>query len=103
MEAHACNEWPLGTRTIIQQHTSTENRIKAAKQFQEEYSWPIPMVVDNIANEFHNAYTAWPERVFVINDGKMAYIAMAGDDGYDFLWPQQVLEFFKTEEGSKLF
>ena len=25
------------------------------------------------------------ERVFVVQDGKMSYIAQAGEDGYDFL------------------
>jgi len=84
MEAHASDEWPLGTRTVIPQHRSTQARIEAAKSFQEKYNWPIPMVVDTISNDFHNVFSAWPERLFVIENGKMAYIADAGEDGYDF-------------------
>jgi len=98
MEAHACDEWPLGTKTCIRQHKSTEERIKAAQSFTAQYTWPIPMVVDTISNEFHDNFSAWPERVFVVEDGKMTFIAHAGEDGYDFLWPGQVREFFRARK-----
>jgi len=96
LEAHAQDEWPLGTKTVIRQHRSTEERIQIAKGFQNKYSWPIPMVVDTIQNEFHEQFSAWPERVFVVMDGKMVYIAQAGEDGYDALWPDQIRRFFEN-------
>jgi len=97
MEAHASDEWPLGTNTVISQHKSIEERINAAKSFQKKYTWPFPMVVDTLSNEFHNSFSAWPERAFVVIDGKMAYIAQAGEDGYDFLWPDQIRNFFNQK------
>jgi len=93
MEAHACNEWPLGTKTVIPQHTSTEERINVAKQFQKQYNWIIPMAVDTINNEFHKAFYAWPERLFVVKDGKMAFIDQAPEDGFGQLWPDLLEQF----------
>jgi len=98
MEAHACDEWPLGTKTVIPQHKSTAERINVAKQFKEKYNWPIPLVVDTISNEFHTAFTAWPERVFVIMEGKIAFIAQAEEDGYCLLWPDLAINFLKENK-----
>jgi len=91
------DEWPLGTKTVIPQHKSTEERINVAKNFRDIYNWILPMAVDTISNEFHNEFAAWPERAFVVKDGKMAYVAMAGDDGYDQLWSLQILEFLQQQ------
>jgi len=95
MEAHACDEWPLGTKTVIPQHRSTQERINVAKKFKEIYNWSIPLVVDTISNEFHSAFSAWPERVFVVKDGKMAFIAYAEEDGYCSLWSDLAIKFLK--------
>jgi len=94
MEAHACDEWPVGSKTVIPQHKTTEQRIQAAKQFKEKNNWTIPMVVDPISNEFHQAFSAWPERLFVVKDLKMTYIAQATDGGYELLWPHEVTKIF---------
>jgi len=97
MEAHACDEWPLGTKTVISQHKSTQERIQVAKNFQKNYLWPFPMVVDTISNEFHNTFAVWPERVFIVIDGKMSYIGYPEEDGYEFLWSDQVRNFFENK------
>jgi len=94
MEAHACDEWPLGTKTVIPQHKSTENRIQVAKGFKQTYNWTIPLVVDPISNEFNQAFSAWPERLFVVQDLKVTYIAQPEDGGYELLWPHEVKKIF---------
>jgi len=95
MEAHASDEWPLGTKTQIPQHKTIEDRITAAKNFQKENEWTLPLVVDTIENDFHNAVAAWPERLLILKDGKVEYIQIVSDDGFDPLWTEQVEQWLK--------
>ena len=43
----------------------------------------VPMVVDEIDNRAERAYTAWPDRLYVIDaEGRVAYKSAAGPFGF---------------------
>jgi len=74
-EAHAQDEWPLGNHVCLNQHKTMEERLSVAKDFQEKYDFKLPLLVDTMENTLDNLYACWPERFFIIVDGKMELIA----------------------------
>jgi len=66
-EAHAADEWPLGNFVCVNQHTTIEQRVNAAKSFIANYNFKIPTYVDTIDNSFNKTYAAWPDRYYIID------------------------------------
>jgi len=87
-EAHALDEWPVGNgydgRKAFYQHKSLEARIDAARQFVEDYRFPVPMVVDRMDNQFDNTFASWPVRFYILHGGKVYYKAMPKLDEYTY-------------------
>jgi len=97
-EAHAIDEWKLGDKVKIAQHKSLNDRILAANLFKDENDFHLPLVVDSMENHFDKTYAAWPERAYIIFQGKMTYIskcdvngAMDWEDGVE-KWLQEVFD-----------
>jgi len=67
-EAHANDEWPLGTSLCVNVHKTIEDRLRAASLLVKEYGIQLPVLVDTMENEFDNQYAVWPERYFVANN-----------------------------------
>jgi hypothetical protein len=97
-EAHAENEWPISSGRYnrgrgpvrINQPTTSNERISVAKQFLNSYDIPIDdnglqVACDSpeIGNPFEKAYAPWPLRLYVIENGKMTFIAQPKDCTYD--------------------
>lgn len=57
---------------------------------------PAPLVVDSMANEAMTYYSAIPERLFIILDGKVVYEGRRGPEGYHL---EEVKEWLKKWEG----
>lgn len=89
MEAHACDEWPLGKAVTIAQHKTLEERIAAAKKFKEEMSLEISLAVDLMDNNFNSAYSSWPERAYIIEGDRLAYVCQLKADG-SLDWEQEI-------------
>jgi len=70
-EAHAADEWPLGNFACVNQHKTIEERVEAAKNFISKFNFKLPVYVDTMENSFDNTYYAWPDRYYIIKDGKM--------------------------------
>jgi len=81
MEAHATDQWPLGNFSKRPQHKTLLDRIDAANQFQTENSFKPTLVVDDIDNNFNSVYAAWPERGWIIFEGKISYLSDPKLDG----------------------
>jgi len=100
LEAHAVDEWPLGNEVQIKQHQTLEERISAAKRFITHYDFTVPLVVDSIDNSFNNVFAAWPERFYIINEGKLAYIAHPGVNGENTeMWHVEVRNWLLSYYG----
>jgi type I thyroxine 5'-deiodinase len=65
----------------ISQHKSIKDRLEAAKMLQS-LGLPSPLVVDSMANDAMVAYSAIPERLFIVLDGKVVYEGERGPTGY---------------------
>eukprot|EP00035_Acanthoeca_spectabilis_P027280 m.466003 g.466003 ORF g.466003 m.466003 type:complete len:149 (-) comp24808_c0_seq1:155-601(-) len=81
-EAHAADEWPLGTVESHPQPRTLEARVALAKRFLDRHcegadqtEVSIPVCVDMMENSFSRAYAVWPERFFVLSGGKMEFIS----------------------------
>jgi type I thyroxine 5'-deiodinase len=62
LEAHAKDVWPLGKKICFNQPKTIEERLQVANTFVKDYGFQIPMLVDEIDNNFNDIYAAWPER-----------------------------------------
>ena len=88
MEAHAAQEWPMGTiRSSIGQHKTIEERKIAANAHRAKNSTlsKFPFVIDTMDNIFYEKFGAWPETHLLIDgNGKL-------------IWPPpgNCLNFFK--------
>lgn len=83
MEAHAVDEWPIssaryepsGAPVCIPQHKTLEERLAAARTFQETFSVPFPVCVDLMDNRFESLFCTWPFRVYILQEGKVVWRA----------------------------
>jgi len=91
LEAHAVDEWPLGTVVQIKQHRVLDERISAAQMFIRDYDFKVPLVVDSIENSFNSVFAAWPERFYIVHNDKLVYIAHPGPNGQNTeMWHVEV-------------
>jgi len=54
-----------------------------AKDFVADFKVSLPVLVDGIDDKVRNAYTAWPDRLYVVDaQGKVAYVGGPGPGGF---------------------
>jgi hypothetical protein len=76
-EAHAEDEWRIGSRFKINQHKTIEDRKQATKMLLDEYDlleYPNEIYLDKMDNEFQTLYSSWPTRYYLILNGKIEYV-----------------------------
>lgn len=119
-EAHACDEWPLGSVESHPQPKTEAARLALARRFAREYAAPahaaaaappIPVLVDRLDNAFNQAYAVWPERLFVlepteaakgrVSGARLAYVAEPKDElGFDRSALHRVLARYAEPAGA---
>jgi len=66
------------------QPKNLEQRVFIANDFIKRYKYPVPFGVDDMNNAAEGAYSAWPERLYVIDaDGHISYRGGMGPFNYD--------------------
>ena len=45
----------------------------------------LPLFTDSMANDFQRLYGAWPTRLYLFKDGRLAYKANAVNAGFDLM------------------
>ena len=58
----------------------------------------VPVLVDTMDNEATHAYGAFPERVVILQGGRIAYLGGNGPYKYDLTAVRRWLEEFKAEQ-----
>jgi len=91
-EAHPKDEWHVYKTICFDQPKTLEAREELARKYIEATCSSIPTVLDTIDNNANELYAAWPERLYVVSDGKIAYKGAPGPDGYQ---PEEVEDFLK--------
>ena len=86
-EAHAVDEWQLQSNESegieVEQHTTFAARVTAARLCADNLGLTIPTLVDGIDNAAMEAFSAWPERIYIVGkDGKAHYCG--GHGPWDF-------------------
>ncbi len=84
-EAHARDQWPVGkTISCVDQPTTLAQRLKNAQEFQKNFNFQMPILVDNMENNFHYSYGSWPFRFFVIHEDKLILKAQPNSKSYAY-------------------
>jgi len=66
------------------QPKTLEQRLFIANDFIKRFSYPVPFGVDDMSNAANDAYAAWPERLYVIDEsGHIAYRGGMGPFNYN--------------------
>ncbi len=85
-EAHAIDgDRPMrGSRNLgIKEHTNFDDRCLTAQRFIDDKSLTMPMLIDDMKNTTDKAYSAKPDRVFLVrSDGRLAVAASRGPFGF---------------------
>ena len=95
-EAHASDVWQLPSNekqnVVFASPRSLEERVGLAETCVRRLSIKLPALIDDFSNRTERAYTAWPDRLYVIDrDGKVAYKSKAGPFGFKPLEARAVL------------
>jgi hypothetical protein len=101
-EAHAQDEWPIGSRLIYNQPKQMEERLNIIQDFKKELDYSLPICADLVGvqgepdNQFEKEFAAWPIRLYVVvyRDGKflMEHIAEPVLGTFGLAEIRQVLE-----------
>jgi len=73
-------------------------RVAIANDFIKRFNYPIAFGIDDITNSAEAAYSAWPERLYVIDEsGRIAYRGGMGPFHYD---PDEVRAWLASRYGA---
>ena len=61
------------------QPKTLEQRVMIANDFTKRFKFPLPFGIDDMSNTANDAYAAWPERIYIIDEG--GHIAYRGGLG----------------------
>jgi len=79
------------------QPRNLSDRLAIANDFTKRYHYPLPFGVDGMNNAANDAYAAWPERLYIIDEsGKIAYRGGMGPFHYD---PAEVRSWLASRYG----
>ena len=79
------------------QPKNLEQRVYIANDFIKRYKYPVPFGIDDMSNAAEGAYSAWPERLYVIDEhGHIAYKGGNGPFKYD---PKEVRSWLAARYG----
>jgi hypothetical protein len=86
-EAHPSDVWQMQSnvkdKVVFASPRSEEERGFVAGACVRKLGIEIPAVLDEFGNSTENAYTAWPDRLYVIDaSGRVAYKSRPGPFGF---------------------
>jgi len=97
-EAHPAERDHFTGNYNISTHQSFKDRLAAAETLDEEAGNTldnVPIVVDRMDNAANTAYAALPERLYVVQDGKIIYAGEPGPFGYNL---EELDTFLSTQQ-----
>jgi hypothetical protein len=84
-EAHASDEWPIGSRICYVQPKCDADRISIANDFIKSTGYRLSLLIDpvSLGNPFSKVYSPWPIRFYVIDGMRnLSYIAEPIEGSY---------------------
>ena len=101
-EAHPTDEWQMKSNVkddvCYSQPKTLEQRLAIANDFTKRFNFNLPFGIDDMSNAADLAYSAWPERLYVIDEsGRIAYRGGIGPFHYK---PAEVREWLAARYGA---
>lgn len=101
-EAHPTDEWQMRSNVkddvCYAQPKTLEQRLAIANDFTKRFKFALPFGIDDMSNGADNAYSAWPERLYVIDEsGHIAYRGGMGPFNYK---PAEVRDWLAARYGA---
>jgi len=103
-EAHPTDEWQMKSNlkekddVCYAQPKTLEQRLVIANDFTKRFKFPLPFGIDDMSNAANDAYSAWPERLYIIDEsGRIAYRGGMGPFNYH---PTEVREWLAARYGA---
>jgi len=86
-EAHPTDEWQMKSNlkddVCYAQPKTLAQRVAIANDFIKRFTFPLPFGIDDMSNGADNAYAAWPERLYIVDEsGHIAYRGGLGPFNY---------------------
>jgi hypothetical protein len=101
-EAHPTDEWQMKSNVkddvCYAQPKTFEQRVAIANDFTKRYKFPLPFGIDEMSNAANDAYAAWPERLYIIDEG--GRIAYRGGMGPFHYTPAEVRGWLAARYGA---
>jgi len=106
LEAHSAEEWQINKGfdddVCYKQPKTLQERQKIAQDFLARYGFPHEkMMLDGMDNHLNLCYSAEPERLFVIDNGKVVYSGGNGPFNYDVFELRSFIEKRLKEKSKK--
>jgi type I thyroxine 5'-deiodinase len=80
------------------QPKTLEQRVAIANDFTKRFKFPLPFGIDDMSNAANDAYAAWPERIYIIDEsGHIAYRGGMGPFNYK---PEEAREWLAARYGA---
>jgi iodothyronine deiodinase-like protein len=79
------------------QPKTLEQRLAIANDFTKRFKFNLPFGIDDMSNAANDAYAAWPERLYIIDEsGRIAYRGGNGPFNY---YPAEVRSWLASRYG----
>ena len=80
------------------QPKTLEQRVMIANDFIKRFKFTLPFGIDDMSNAASDAYAAWPERIYIIDEsGRIAYRGGIGPFNYK---PEEAREWLAARYGT---
>jgi hypothetical protein len=101
-EAHPDDEWQmqpnLDEEVCYLQPKNEGQRVAIANDFARRFQYPLPLAVDPMDDAANRAYAAWPERLYIIEGGRIVYKGGNGPFNYK---PEEVRAWLEARFGGR--
>jgi type I thyroxine 5'-deiodinase len=96
-EAHSSDVWQMAANirqdVVYAEPRNQDERTSLANACVRKLNIKLPAVLDTFDNATERAYTAWPDRLYVIDrEGKVAYKSTPGPFGFNPAQAEAVLK-----------
>jgi len=101
-EAHPTDEWQMKSNlkddVCYAQPKTLEQRVMIANDFVKRFKFTMPFGIDDMSNAANDAYAAWPERIYIIDEsGRIVYRGGIGPFNYK---PEEAREWLAARYGA---
>lgn len=102
-EAHPTDEWQMKSNekendnVCYAQPKTLAQRVAIANDFTQRFHYPVPFGIDQMDNAANDAYSAWPERLYIIDTS--GHVAYKGGNGPFHYTPKEVRDWLAARFG----